>query len=72
VRAQAAPQSKQQSKININGQLEELAQAGWIIQYRYSQAQQTLPERIEASSTDTRLTLIIRDWREHASTCTPK
>lgn len=72
VRGQAAPQSKQQSKINTNGQLEELLQTGWTIQYRYSQPLQTLPDRVEASSADTRLTLIIRDWREQASTCTPK
>ncbi len=71
VRGRAAPQLELRSRINTNGQLEELEQAGWVIHYRYSQAQQTLPDRVEARSANTRLSLIIRDWNEQTSACIP-
>ena len=72
VRARAAPQLELRSRINTSGQLEELEQAGWTIRYRYSEPEQTLPERVDANSADTRLSLIIRDWSEQTGVCTPK
>ncbi|AMO69510.1 outer membrane lipoprotein LolB [gamma proteobacterium BDW918] len=72
VRGRAAPQLELRSRINTNGQLEELEQAGWTIRYRYSEPEQTLPERVDANSADTRLSLIIRDWGEQTGMCTPK
>jgi len=71
VRGRAAPQLELSTRINTNGQLEQLEQAGWTILYRYSHPQQTLPERIEASSADTRLVLMVRDWSDNVSACTP-
>ncbi|MEX1668515.1 lipoprotein insertase outer membrane protein LolB [Zhongshania guokunii] len=72
VRGRAAPQLELSTRINTSGQLEQLEQAGWTILYRYSHPQQTLPERIEASSADTRLVLMVRDWSEQVSACTPQ
>ena len=72
VRGRAAPQLELHSRINTSGQVETLQQAGWTLHYRYNDPQQTLPDRVEASSADTRLTLIIREWDDNVSTCSPK
>lgn len=69
VRAHAAPQQELRSRINPNGQIEEISQAGWLVNYRYNTAEQLLPNRINAKSADTRITVIVSDWDNQPELC---
>jgi outer membrane lipoprotein LolB len=69
VRGRPIPSEKLDGQVNINGQLEQLAQMGWQISYRYKTPGHQLPNRISAESSNTRLTLIISEWQEQPKLC---
>ncbi|MBD2858750.1 outer membrane lipoprotein LolB [Spongiibacter sp. KMU-158] len=63
VRGRAAPHSPLKGQMNPSGQLIELEQYGWHIQYlSYDDSSSPLPQKIEATQGSQRLKLIIRDW----------
>ncbi|WP_269617827.1 lipoprotein insertase outer membrane protein LolB [Zhongshania sp. BJYM1] len=69
VRGRPTPTEKLEGRVNTNGQLEELAQIGWKITYRYRTPFHQLPNKISAESANTRLTLIISDWQDQPTLC---
>ncbi|MFT7406046.1 lipoprotein insertase outer membrane protein LolB [Zhongshania sp.] len=71
VRGRPIPSEKLDGRVNTNGQLEQLAQMGWQISYRYKTPFHQLPNRISAESANTRLTLIISEWQDRPKLCTP-
>jgi outer membrane lipoprotein LolB len=64
VRGLPWPDSQWQEKRNEQGQLEQLEQLGWQLNFSdYQQIEQlSLPQKIRASQQDQRFTLVIRKW----------
>ncbi|AKH70795.1 outer membrane lipoprotein LolB [Spongiibacter sp. IMCC21906] len=67
-RGQAAPGAAQQSQISPAGQLLQLNQENWLINFRYRENAE-LPSRIEATTAQQKVVLIVRQWNAAPSYC---
>ncbi len=72
LRGQAAPDAPLSAKLSASGQLSELQQYGWHIQFsRHSDSTDALPKSIDARRDKLRLKLIIKTWRDAQQECQP-
>lgn len=71
LRGQAAPNAPLDAQVSPDGQLTQLQQLGWTLQFdRYQDgAGTTRPQRLEARRGDVRLKLLISNWSAAGEDC---